>query len=115
MLLCYQLQIIEDNSTFSGKNKKLIPNLDDKRKYKFNYQDMKLYLKLGSQLKIIKQKAILKPYIKCNAELQRKREKGGNKLKKPNAKLRNYSIFGKSIEDPFNTVIVKTVTTGVNI
>ena len=30
----YQLQIIEDNNFSLGKNKKLIPNLGNKRKYK---------------------------------------------------------------------------------
>lgn len=53
MLLCYQLQIIEDNSTFSGKNKKLIPNLGNKRIYKFHYQNLKLCLNLGLQLRKI--------------------------------------------------------------
>ena len=96
MQSCYQLQIIEDNSIFPGKNKKLIPNIDNQRKWKLNYQDMILCSKLGSQLKKVKQKA----------ELQREAEKGSNKLKKQNAKLRNYAIFGKVVENSMNMVDV---------
>ena len=39
MLSEYQLQIIESNNFSLGKNKKLIPNLSNKRKYKLNYQN----------------------------------------------------------------------------
>ena len=47
----YQLQIIEHINVYFGKNKKLIPNLDNKRKYKLHYQNLKFYL--GLQLKKI--------------------------------------------------------------
>ena len=53
MLSEYQLQIIEDNSFSLGKNKKLISNLSNKRKHKLHYQNLKPYLNLGIQLKII--------------------------------------------------------------
>ena len=49
----YQLKIIEDNNLSFGKNKKLIPNLDNKRKCKLRYQNLKLYLNLKLQLKKI--------------------------------------------------------------
>ena len=41
----------EDNNFSLGKNKKLIPNLGNKRKYKFHYQNLKLCLNLGLQSK----------------------------------------------------------------
>ena len=99
------------------KTKKLIPILVNKRKYKFHQQNLKLYLNLGLQLKKIhrilefKQEPFLKPYIKHNTDLRRESEKEGNKIKKQNSKLRNNSIFGKSIENPVNKVDVKIVTT----
>ena len=51
MLPDYQLQITEDKNIFLGKNKKLIPNIDNKRKYKLHYQYLKLYLEICLQLK----------------------------------------------------------------
>ena len=48
----YQLEVIGDNFSL-GKNKKLISNLGNKRKYKLHYQNLKLYLNLGLQLKKI--------------------------------------------------------------
>ena len=54
MLSKYKLQIIEDNSFSLGKNKKLFSNLRIKRKYKFHYQNLKLYLRL--ELSYIKHK-----------------------------------------------------------
>ena len=53
MLTKYQLQITEDNNFSLGKNKKLISNLGNKRKYKFHNQNLKLCLNLGLQLKKI--------------------------------------------------------------
>ena len=53
MLTKYQLQITEDNNFSLGKNKKLIPNLGNKRIYKFHYQNLKLCLNLGLQLRKI--------------------------------------------------------------
>ena len=53
-----------------------------------------------------KQEPFLKPYIERNTELRGEEEKEGNKIKKENAKLRNNSIFGKSIENPVNKVLM---------
>ena len=58
--------------------------------------------------KIIK---IIKPYIKCNTDLQRNADKEGNKIKNQNAKLRNSAIFRKSIENLMNKVDLNIVTT----
>ena len=75
--------------------------LDHKRNYKLNYQNLKLYLNLGLQLKKnhrilkLKQEPFIKPYIKHNTDVRREEVKEGNKIKKQNAKLRNNAIFGK--------------------
>ena len=116
MLPKYQLEVIGDNFSL-GKNKKLISNLGNKRKYKLHYQNLKLYLNLGLQLKknhrILKFKPepFLKANIECNTDLQREAEKEDNKIKKQNAELRNNAIYGKSMENPMNKVDVDIVTT----
>ena len=51
LLSDYQLQIIGDNNVCLGKNKKLIPNVGNKRKYKLHYQKLNLYFNLGLQFK----------------------------------------------------------------
>ena len=77
------------------KTKKLILNLGNKIKCKLHYQNLKLYLDLGLQLKTfhrmleLKQEPFLKPYIKRNTDWRREAEKEGNKIKNQNAKLRN--------------------------
>ena len=47
----YQLEIIEDHNFSVDKNKKDTRNLDNKRKYKLHYLNLKLCLSLGLQLK----------------------------------------------------------------
>ena len=91
-LFDYQLQIIEDNNFSHGKNKKLLPNLNHKRKYKLHYQNLQLYLNLRLQLKKIhritqfKQESCLKPYIKNNTELRREAK---NKVTQSKGKMLN--------------------------
>ena len=43
--------------------------------------------------------------------MRREEENEGSRIKNENAKLRNNSIFGKSVEHPTNKVDVKVVTT----
>ena len=65
-----------------------------------HYQNLKLKLKLKKKINGVlefKQSPSIKPHIEQNTELQREAEKEGNKIKNQNAKLRNNSIFGKSI------------------
>ena len=75
MLSDHQLQIIKHNTLSFGINKKPIPNLNNKRKYKLHYQNLKISLGLGLQLKEIqkilelKQEPFLKPYIEHNRDL----------------------------------------------
>ena len=47
MLPKYQLEIIEENSFYLGRNKNLIPNLGSKRKRKLHYQNLRLNLNLN--------------------------------------------------------------------
>ena len=55
-----------------------------------------------------KQSAFLKPYIDYNTELLKQAEES-NKIKKQSIKLRNNTIFGKSVENPMNTFNVKVL------
>ena len=80
------LKIIGDNTFFLLKNKKLIPSLDSKRKYKLHYQNLKLYLNLELQLKKInrvlefEREQFLRSYIESPTDFQREAGKGGNKI-----------------------------------
>ena len=66
MLSDYQLQFIEENNFSYDKNKKPISNLGDQIKYKLHYQNLRVYLSLGLELKknhrTFKQKPILSGY-----------------------------------------------------
>ena len=53
MLSDYQLQFIEENNFSYDKNKKPISNLGDQIKYKLHYQNLRVYLSLGLELKKI--------------------------------------------------------------
>ena len=63
-------------------------------------------VKENDRISEFKQEPFLKPYIERNTELRGEEEKEGNKIKKENAKLRNNSIFSKSIENPVNKVLM---------
>ena len=121
MLSEYQLQIIEDNNFYLGKNKNPILILGNKKNAN------RVTNKIPSELKTLfkfritikethrilefKQEPFLEPYIEGNTDLGRETKKEGNKIKKQNSKLRNSAIFGKSIENPMFKVDVKIVTT----
>ena len=49
----YQLQFIEENNFSYDKNKKPISNLVDQIKYKLHYQNLRVYLSFGLELKKI--------------------------------------------------------------
>ena len=53
MLSDYQLQFIEENNFSYDKNKKPISNLGDQIKYKLHYQNLRVYLSFGLELKKI--------------------------------------------------------------
>ena len=51
MLSEYQLKIADLHNISIGNDKKLVPNFFDKENYVLHYENLKLYLKIGSKLK----------------------------------------------------------------
>jgi hypothetical protein len=80
---------------------KLIPNLYPKRKYVCHYRTLQIYLELGLVLTKIhrvvqfRQASFLRSYIKMNTNM---RKKSRSNFEKDFWKLRNNSVFGKTIE-----------------
>ena len=95
-----------------NKVEKLIPNLNEKKKYVLHHKNLKQYLDLGLKLtKIYRgisfdEKAWLKPYIEFNTNL---RSKAQNEFEKEFFKLMNNSVFGKTMENIRNRVNIRLV------
>ena len=76
---------------FLGKSKKVIPNLENKIKYRLHYKNLVLFFKFRTTIKKIhrilkiKQELFLKPYIDLSTDFKREAEKEGDKIKKRNA------------------------------
>ena len=85
-----------------GNGKRLISGLNDKYDYYVHYRLLKVYLRLGLRLKKInfiiffKEEAFMKPYIEKNTKL---RQESISKIKKDIYKLKNNSVYGKTMEN----------------
>jgi len=95
-----------------NKVHKLIPNLNNKKKYVVHYRNLQLYERLGLRItkyhRGIKFKFYetrwLKKYIDKNTEL---RTKASNGFEKDFFKLMNNSVFGKTMENIRNRVDIR--------
>ena len=91
---------------------KLVPNLNDKKKYVVHYRTLQLYMGLGMRLKKIHralridQRAWMEPYIRLNTEL---RKNATTDFEKDLYKLMNNSVFGKTMENLRKRVNVQLV------
>ena len=95
-----------------NKVEKLIPNLNEKKKYVLHHKNLKQYLDLG--LKITKihrgisfdEKAWLKQYIDLNTNFP---TAASSEFEKDFFKLMNNSMFGKTMENIRNRVNIRLV------
>ena len=98
------------------KVKKLVPNLRNKQTYVVHYRNLQLYISLG--MKITKlhitlefyQEPWMVPYIMMNTEL---RKQANSDFEKDFFKLKNNSVFGKTMENLRKRINVHLVK-GVN-
>ena len=96
------------------KQTKLIPNLFDKKKYVCHYRNLQFYVKHGLKIKYIhrlirfRQECFLRKYIHKNTEL---RKQAKSDFEKDFRKLCNNSVFGKTMENPYNKKDIRLVTT----
>ncbi|XP_072018408.1 uncharacterized protein [Amphiura filiformis] len=97
-----------------NKVEKLIPNLNDKKKYVVHHVALKQYEELGLIVTKVhrgvkyREKAFMKSYIDKNTSL---RTKATTDFEKDQFKLMNNAVFGKTMENIRNRVDIHLVTT----
>ena len=112
MLSKYCKEVADKCDIKVGDVKKLIPNLKSKTKYVLHYRNFQLYLFLGMKLTKIhrvlkfKQSDWMKKYIDFNTK---KGKNATNNFEKDFFKLVINSIYGKTIENLRNRIIVRLV------
>ena len=88
-------------------------NFFDKEKYLIHFDNLQLYLKLGSKLTKIhrvlefNQSQYLKPYIEFNTKKRIEAEKNNDKDGKTLYKLMHKAIYGKAMNKLRNVIDVK--------
>ena len=118
MLSGYCKKIAEKYKISIGLVKKLVPTLKDKKEYVLHYRNLQLYMDLGLKVKKVHrvlefdQSPWLKQYIDFNTE---KRKHAKNPFEKDFFKLRNNSVFGRTMENLHKRVNVKLVTEQITI
>ena len=113
MLSPYCRELKASLSCISGTTEKLVPNLNNKRRYILHYRNLRLYLELGMQLRYINrairyhQAPWMAPYINFNTEM---RKQAATDFEKDLFKLLNNAVFGKTMENVRQYKDVKLVT-----
>lgn len=114
MLSPYAKDLLEKLKLPQSSVQKLVPNLQDKKKYILHYRNLKLYLSLGLKLERVhrvmsfQQSPWLKEYIDFNTE---KRKEARTDFEKDFWKLMNNAVFGKTMENLRKHMNVELVNT----